>query len=517
MTTQAILRVILGPDNSQRVTFSAGLPSTVAELETNIKTQCQIMEPFRLQFMDAVFGNEFMNLISIEEIQDKATLKVVYTSCQPQDQGEHSFSFPSTSAPDDTSFSSGDSTLIISSPESTSSRASWPDLFCVPRFTYDAEIKLEKANKAFRENGMLLIPDPKLKSDILEGLIQEVVKHSVYLTDSKFDQVAEALILKHPCLQSKGSPTGYEGWKMSLKYKLSNYRTHLRKVGCPEVCVNSLKNKPAAKRCPAFNVKRPKRGEVEYCPSFPLGESAQSLEKMRIELLSDVKKRNNKETIRAKMARTFALRRQEVICDAPMISEVQERWPALFDAGEINAEFKRLTTIPLQSRFLSQLDLLSQSLLRMFENRSGEQGKKLKDIAATMTDDIDAGREHLIKGICIYLNENPDVLVQEYMDVTETAALSAIEKTTVGIYVTRETPGIDISDVGIIIEGVVVLQDLDNVALATAMLFGLFYSLNMKYPSQLRYTFEVIQKVVMELDMTQLSRKAQSFKTKLLQ
>ncbi|KAA8577601.1 hypothetical protein FQN60_006800, partial [Etheostoma spectabile] len=84
--------------------------------------------------------------------------------------------------------------------------------------------------------------------------------------------------------------------------------------------------------------------------------------------------------------------------------------------------------------------------------------------------------------------------------MTEATALSAIEKTTVGIYVTRETPGNDFSDVGIIIEGVVVLQDLDNVALATALLFGLCYSLNMKYPSQLRYTFEVIQKVVMELD-----------------
>lgn len=101
--------------------------------------------------------------------------------------------------------------------------------------------------------------------------------------------------------------------------------------------------------------------------------------------------------------------------------------------------------------------------------------------------------------------------------MTEATALSAIEKTTVEICVTREMPGSDFSDVGIIIEGVLVLQDLDNVALATALLFGLFYSLNLRYPSQLRYTFEVIQKVVMELDVTQLSRKAQSLKTKLLQ
>lgn len=58
-----------------------------------------------------------------------------------------------------------------------------------------------------------------------------------------------------------------------------------------------------------------------------------------------------------------------------------------------------------------------------------------------------------------------------------------------------ETPIYD-SDVGIIIiiEAVVVLQDLDDMALATAMLFGLLYSLNTLNPSQLHYTFEVIQK-----------------------
>ncbi|KAI4883038.1 hypothetical protein NFI96_008819, partial [Prochilodus magdalenae] len=81
----------------------------------------------------------------------------------------------------------------------------------------------------------------------------------------------------------------------------------------------------------------------------------------------------------------------------------------------INAEFKRITTMPLRSRFLSQLDFLSESLLRVFAKRSGEPGKKLKNIAATMSDDTDARRESLIKGLCIYLNESPDVLVQEYM------------------------------------------------------------------------------------------------------
>lgn len=97
--------------------------------------------------------------------------------------------------------------------------------------------------------------------------------------------------------------------------------------------------------------------------------------------------------------------------------------------------------------------------------------------------------------------------------MTEASTLSALEGMTVGIYVASS----DHSDVGVIIEGEVVLNDLENVALATAMLFGLFYTLNMRYPSKLRYTFEVIQKIIMEVNAAELSRKAQSLKTKMLQ
>lgn len=101
--------------------------------------------------------------------------------------------------------------------------------------------------------------------------------------------------------------------------------------------------------------------------------------------------------------------------------------------------------------------------------------------------------------------------------MSETHFFSAIEMTTVGIYVVKDTANSKPSDVGIVIEGVVAFRDLENVALASAMLFGLFYALNMQYPTKLRYTFEVIQKIIMEVDAVELSGKAQSLKTKLHQ
>ncbi|KAL6464122.1 hypothetical protein MHYP_G00285160 [Metynnis hypsauchen] len=133
-----------------------------------------------------------------------------------------------------------------------------------------------------------------------------------------------------------------------------------------------------------------------------------------------------------------------------------------------------------------------------------------------LEDDVDAGRECIIKGHHTYLSEDPKDLVQDYMDMTGASTLSAIERTMVGIHVAKETPSSNSSDVGVILEGVVVLRDLENVALATAVLFGFFYILNMKYPSKLHYTMEAIQKMMMELDAADL-RKAQSLKTKVHQ
>lgn len=67
------------------------------------------------------------------------------------------------------------------------------------------------------------------------------------------------------------------------------------------------------------------------------------------------------------------------------------QWAVLLKYGfmlfQINSEFKRIATMSLQSRFLSQLDLLSASLDRGSKKslQSGKQGKKLKDMAVMMT------------------------------------------------------------------------------------------------------------------------------------
>lgn len=83
---------------------------------------------------------------------------------------------------------------------------------------------------------------------------------------------------------------------------------------------------------------------------------------------------------------------------------------------------------------------------------------------------------------------------------------------TVGIYVVKQYASFDeAEDIGIILEGIRVVKD--NVALAVAMLFGLYVQ-NLSYPPDLRYTFEVIQKIWIELDGGKLSNKVLALKKK---
>uniref|UniRef100_A0A3B4D512 Uncharacterized protein n=1 Tax=Pygocentrus nattereri TaxID=42514 RepID=A0A3B4D512_PYGNA len=84
-----------------------------------------------------------------------------------------------------------------------------------------------------------------------------------------------------------------------------------------------------------------------------------------------------------------------------------------------------------------------------------------------------------------------------------TMAVCAIRREGEGLW---EPP----EDIGIVIEGVEVLHELTSFASACALLLGLIYVLNLAYPKPLRFTFEVLQKIIMQLDQHKMSPKVQN-------
>ena len=90
---------------------------------------------------------------------------------------------------------------------------------------------------------------------------------------------------KHPCLQKSGSNSGYDGWKNSLKFKMSNYRSKMHQVGhCPDVTdvtVNSGKRGRYTENGDTSNkdIKKPRKGEIHFLSDYLEGVDKIQLEK----------------------------------------------------------------------------------------------------------------------------------------------------------------------------------------------------------------------------------------------
>jgi len=85
-----------------------------------------------------------------------------------------------------------------------------------------------------------------------------------------------------------------------------------------------------------------------------------------------------------------------------------------------------------------------------------------------------------------------------YFFTQDSETNSCMEKTVIGVYVIQQEgaePEDDPEDIDVLIEGVEVLTGLGNIAQACALLFGLIYCLNLSYPAELKYTFEVFLKI----------------------
>ncbi|MEQ2200385.1 hypothetical protein XENOCAPTIV_028504, partial [Xenoophorus captivus] len=217
----------------------------------------------------------------VELPRDRAILHILWEE-SPKDAQQGRESLNSGSSVDTASVSTRES------PHSPSafirnylrSVSEWPSPFTIPAFYYDVELKLRIGNETFErtKKGVSITRD--IKMDILDKIAQAIFEAKAYPQDQT-ESVASALIIKHPCLREPGSGTGHDEWKMSIKYKLGNYRNKLRQAGCNEVSINR-KRKVCTDEDAGPSLKRANRGEISHVPDHPENHSDDSLEEERM-------------------------------------------------------------------------------------------------------------------------------------------------------------------------------------------------------------------------------------------
>ncbi|XP_057675416.1 uncharacterized protein LOC130905771 [Corythoichthys intestinalis] len=518
-----LLLVKFSPRMSRKVTIPE-VPESVEELQNILKEKLELQGSFALQYEDPDFNNAPCNLIDIHDLPpERAILHILWDETFPLVQQE-SDSVGSESSLD---------TAILSSRESFQSPSAfirnhlrsvseWPSPFPIPSFSYDVELRLRKGNEAYErtKKGITLTRDMKI--DILDKISQAVFELKAYPDHDQIESVASDLISRHPCLREPGSETGYGGWKTSIKYKLGNYRSKLRQAGGTEVSINQRK-RGSEDASTSPSLKRAKRGEINHLPDHPENYNDDSLENERLVLVEDFKRKNkNVALIRQNMELTFSLRRSEIVELQPMVSEILEHWPALFCEEEIREEFYRITNRNLLENFKEALQQNTCRLLKLYRARRTASLSEMDQVLNSLdqvTSDITAHRQTAaLKGLPLYLRESQEKLFRTCLatdpDEEQTKGL------TVGILTVLEdddtTVPQSVVSVAVVVEEEIVLQDLPDLPTAFAYLFGLIYALNIQYPKDLKYTFETVQKVFMELG-ADLSARVRSLKNKLVQ
>uniref|UniRef100_A0AAY5KES1 Uncharacterized protein n=1 Tax=Esox lucius TaxID=8010 RepID=A0AAY5KES1_ESOLU len=347
----------------------------------------------------------------------------------------------------------------------------WPEFFDIPTFSVDVEYRLRQADLLFMSEGTYLKVSKELKHEILERLAESMYSYTAYPIAAQFESVATALIYKHPCLQEQGSTTRCCGWKNSLKHKMANYRTKRRQSGCLDVAVNAGKRgkhsagQPANKR-----IKKANKGEINYLPNFPEGFDQAALEGACKDLVDEMQKRTpNGPLVKQKMDQTFALRRKKVV-DLVDLNSVF----FVLCIFQVFMEFSRIVGKNLKQEFYESIDRHSPRLLELFRSKRE-------------SDDDDSFRD-LDIGILLIEREGAVLTSSQHLSP---------------------------ASLKIIIEGEVVMDNIQDLPKAMCILFGLMYALHLKYPKTMKLTFQFIQQVLLLLGHTDLKPKLQTLKNQL--
>ena len=317
-------------------------PGTLDDLIGWLKSALQANYAFSLQYEDPDFDNKMFNLNDLSDLPEKPTIHVmpmIELVPIPPTPAELDLDSSIATEPDLGNSSEAD-TEVPSSSSSHGRTYEWPEVFEIPDFGVDVEYRLNQGNLKFMTDQTTLKVTKELKHSILDKLAQTMYAFDPYPRQSDREEVAKALIEKHPCLALPSAKPIWKGWRKSLEYKMGNYRGKMRQMGRVDVSVNGGKRGRYGGEDlepPNKGIKKAKKGELNFLPEFPAGLDDQKMEEARQALVNEQMKTNpNGPLVKRQMDITFAFRRKEIVTEKPDISLMVQRWPALFTESQVS-------------------------------------------------------------------------------------------------------------------------------------------------------------------------------------
>ncbi|XP_048102454.1 uncharacterized protein LOC125296540 isoform X2 [Alosa alosa] len=226
-----------------------------------------------------------------------------------------------------------------------------------------------------------------------------------------------------------------------------------------------------------------------------------------------MKTKPNASLVKKEMDVTFALHRKEFVKDKPVISQMLQRWPALFTESQVYHEFSRVVGENLRD-FFDALDHISTNLMEIFKKKKGLTGQLLAELLRlTKTSETTDIRRLCLRGLPIILGDDSSAFFKTCSDAADKEAYN---ETPVGIIIIgEENSPLNPSRLGIVLEGNVVFDGPANLPQAFCVLFGLTYALHLDYLKYMKNTFLFVQQVMFNLGKSQLPPKIQTLKNQL--
>ncbi|KAJ4944983.1 hypothetical protein JOQ06_013522 [Pogonophryne albipinna] len=193
---------------------------------------------------------------------------------------------------------------------------------------------------------------------------------------------------------------------------------------------------------------------------------------------------------------------------------------------EVFAEFNRVTSRNLEADFFEALDEHTPCFIQLFKSKKGSVGQKLTELMQSInwvTPDVTEQRSVVLKGIAIVLGNDSNDFFKTCFDTTRDEALSSV---TVGVLTVlsedspQEGPSsmqLEPISISIVLEGGIVMEEIQNFPQAVCLLFGLIYALHFDYPKCMANTLRFVQTVMLGLGTKTLSPKLLTVRNALLE